>query len=160
MKTSPDNAGQDISLIEPAFPLSPWVKGNRDDRINGGVTQEALGPLSHEPAQMSSQGDPPTVLKKKEELPEGIFPFIEDGRTGQQILGRPGSTGLATMRWRMGDGPSPKRSPASRTEGGTENPDSPPAGSTDDGPRSDAKRPLTDCTPGREQEPQEGKIEF
>jgi hypothetical protein len=81
---------------------------------------------------MSPQGDPPTVLKKKEYLPEGIVALVEASRSGEQVLRRAIPTALAEMRGRIGEGPPPKGSPTSRTERRIENPDPPPAPATDD----------------------------
>ena len=160
MKPSRNSARQDIGLIESPVALSPPVEGNGDDHVNRGMAEEVFGPLSHESAQMSPQPDPPTVLKKEEELPEGIVALIEDRRAGQKVLGRPRSTALAKMRWGMRQGSSPKGSSTSRTEGGMQNPDPPPARSTDGRPGPDSQRALTDGALRREHEPEEGKIEF
>lgn len=160
METSPDHPGQDGGLVEPSLPLSPSVQRNRHDRIDRRVIKEICHPLRHEAAQMAPQGDSSPVLEEQEDFPEGIVPLIQNGGAGQKVLGRPGPTGLATMRGGMGEGSSPKGSPAPGTEGGFEDPDPTPAAAADDRPRSDAERALTDGTPGGEQEPEEGKIQF
>ena len=160
MKTLRDNAGQDLGLVKSAFPFSLPVEGNRHDGINRGVTEEGRCPVSHEATQMSPQSFPPPVLEEQEDLAEGIIPLIEKGRPGQKILGMPNSTALAKMRRRMGDGVSPKGPPASRTERRAQEPDPAPAPPTDDRPRSDPERILADSASGREQELEEGKVQF
>ena len=79
MKTSGDNARQDLGLVKPTLPLSFPVQGNRHNSINTGVAEKGRDMISHEAAQMSSQGIPPPVLEEEEDLTEGIIPVIEKG---------------------------------------------------------------------------------
>jgi len=100
------------------------------------------------------------VLEQEKDLPEGVVPVIENGGAGEKELGRPGPARLATVRGGMGEGAAPKGAPAPGTEGGVENPDPSPTGAADDRSGSNAERALTDGTQGREQELEEGKVEF
>lgn len=77
MKTSCDNARQDLGLVKPTLPLSFPVEGNRYHSINAGVAEKGRYTISHEAAQMSSQGIPPPVLEEEEDLAQGIIPVIE-----------------------------------------------------------------------------------
>lgn len=160
MQTLADDPGQDIGLVEPSLPFSSSMEGNRHDRVDGAPIKEIGDSRRHEASQMGPQGDSSTVFEQEEDLPEGIVPGIENGGPGEKVLGRPGPTRLATVRGGMGEGAAPKGAPAPGTEGGFENPDPSPAGAADDRSGSNAEWALTDGTPGREQEPEEGKIEF
>jgi len=160
METLADDPGQDIGLVEPSLSLSSSMEGNRHDRVDGAPIKEIGDSRRHEAPQMGPQGDSSTVFEQEEDLPEGIVPGIENGGPGKKVLGRPGPTRLATVRGGMGEGTAPEGAPAPGTEGGFENPDPSPAGAADDRSGSNAERALTDGTPGREQEPEEGKIEF
>jgi hypothetical protein len=126
------------------------MQGNRDDRVDGTLAKEIDDSRRHEAPQMGPQGDSATVLEHEEDLPQRIVPVVENGGTGEKVLGRPGPTRLTTVRRGMGEGATPKGAPASRTEGGFENPNPSPAGAADDRPGPNAKRALTDGTPGGE----------
>jgi hypothetical protein len=67
------------------------VEGNRHDRIKGGMTKEVRCPVGHETAQRSAQRIPPAVLEEKEDLAEGIIPFIKKGRPSEKVLRLPNS---------------------------------------------------------------------
>lgn len=160
METLADDPGQDIGLVEPSLSLSSSMEGNRHDRVDGAPIKEIGDSRRHEAPQMGPQGDSSTVFEQEEDLPEGVVPVIENGGAGEKELGRPGPARLATVRGGMGEGAAPKGAPAPGTEGGVENPDPSPAGAADDRSGSNAERALTDGTPGREQELEEGKVEF
>jgi hypothetical protein len=100
------------------------------------------------------------VLEEEEDLAEGIISLIEKSRPSQKVLGLPSPTTLTQMRRGMDDSVPPKGPPTSRTEGRVKELNPAPAPSTDDRPRSDPENVLTERTPGREQEPEEGEIEF
>jgi len=160
MQTLADHPGQDIGLVEPSFSLPPSMEGNRHDRVDRTLAEEIDDSSRHEAPQMGPQGDSPTVLEHEKDLPQRVVPVIENGGAGEKVLGRPGPTRLATVRGGMGEGAAPKGAPAPGTEGGFENPDTSPAGGADDRAGSNAKRALTDGTPGGEQELEERKIQF
>jgi hypothetical protein len=158
---APSHEGrQEVRLVEAPFPFSDPVKWHGQNGIDAGVPEKGDGALGHEAPQMTSQGHPPPMLEKQEHFPEGIVTCIEGGRPGEEILGRPGPTGLTPVRCGRGVHASPEGTAAPWTKGGLEHLDPPPAGATDHGPGSYAERAPADGALGWKDEPKEGKGEF